>query len=69
MFTAVPSGLAKQLRLEERKVVLDSKTVSFQDMGVKRGGAAEAIEVMAELWQFAENREDAGSGLRASLRV
>ena len=48
-------------------MVLDSKTVSFQDMGVKRGGAAEAIEVMAELWQFAENREEVGPGLRASL--
>ena len=58
--------LAKQLRLEECKVVLESKTVSLQNMDIKRGGAAKATEVMAGLWQFAENREDAGSLLRAT---
>ena len=49
--------MAKQLPLEECKVVLESKTVSLRDMDIKRGGTAEATEVMAELWQFAENRE------------
>ena len=38
-------------------MVLESKTVSLRDMDIKRGGTAEATEVMAELWQFAENRE------------
>lgn len=47
-------------------MVLESKTVSLRNMDIKRGGAAEATEVMAELWRFAENREDAGSVLRAS---
>ena len=47
-------------------MVLESKTVSLQNMDIKRGGAAKATEVMAGLWQFAENREDAGSLLRAT---